>query len=119
MSELKDVQPGKFFVTIGGEERELRYTYSAWAILEEKFEDLDRVMNLLQSKPIAHLPILLYAGLRKREGVTEDLIREWLDDLDSVAALYGVLGVMTSAMTSTLPNEKKKAGATPPKPEGQ
>ena len=99
--ELDKVQPTKVTIKIHGKERELKYGFSAWAILEKEYngiKNLDKMQKQIEEKPFETIPHLLYLGLKDKEGVSEDNILDeyGLNDIQMITdafskALYGSL----------------------------
>ena len=101
MSELSKVNTPKVTLMIHGKEREIKYNFSAWAILEEEMgglENLPKLEENIEKRPFNTIPHLLYVGLVDKEGVTEEnILSEYgLGDIKMIAekfsqALYGSL----------------------------
>lgn len=99
MSELSNVKPTDVKITIGGKERNLKYGFSAWAKLEEKYDGIKNIARMeadMVDRPFQTLPFLIWIGLTDKEGLSEDTVLDefGMEDLkeisDKVAiALYG------------------------------
>ncbi len=108
MEELDKVKKTKETLTICGEEREIRFTFSAWAELEEKYgsiQNLEKIKDDIETRPFHTLPELVYIGLVNKEGVTKETVLNdyGMDDLQSIAEVVG------RALFGSLPQSKKKA----------
>lgn len=106
--ELEKVNAEKVTLMIHGKEREIKFGFSAWAILEREYDGLKNLAKLqkqVEEMPFNTLPHLLYVGLVDKEGVTEENI---LDD-------YGLneIGIVSDAFNraiyGSLPTDEKKA----------
>lgn len=109
MSELSKVKPSEKTLFIGGRERQLKYGFSAWAKLEEKYGGVKNLGNMeqdMREKPFQTLPFLIWIGLTDKEGITEETV---LDDY-SMQDLEKVSEVLASALYGSLPEgtEEKK-----------
>ena len=106
--ELNKVRGEKVTLFIQGKEREIKFGFNAWAILEEEYnglKNLDKMEKDVNEKPFKTIPHLLYIGLVDKEGVTEENILEdyGLNDIDMIAEKFN------KAMYGSLPIEEKKA----------
>ena len=75
MTELEKVKEEKVTLKIKGKEREIRYGFSAWAVIEEELgglEKLDKLQEQVEKHPFKTIPHLIWIGLVDKEGVTED-----------------------------------------------
>ena len=99
--ELEKVNAEKVTIKIKGKERELKFGFSAWAILEREYGGIKNIQKLqkeVEEKPFETLPHLIYVGLVDKEGVEEDNVLDefGLGDIDYISnkfaeALYGSL----------------------------
>ena len=107
-NELKKVRGEKVTLKIHGEEREIRFGFSAWAVLEEEYnglKNLEKLQKAVEEKPFNTLPHLLYIGLVNKEGVTEENILDeyGLGDIEVISDVFN------RAIYGSLPEEEKKA----------
>jgi hypothetical protein len=108
--ELEKVKAEKVTIKIKGKERELKFGFSAWAILEREYDgikNLDKLQKAVEERPFETLPHLLYIGLVDKEGVEEStLLDEYgLGDIEYIS------GKFAEALYGSLPEvEEKKAG---------
>ena len=108
MTELDKVQNEKVTLFIHGKEREIKFGFSAWAVLEKEYngiKNLDKLEKQVEEKPFETLPHLLYIGLVDKEGVTEENI---LDDY-GLADIQKIGEVFNRAIYGSLPADEKKA----------
>ena len=105
MEELDKVKKTKETLTICGEEREIRFTFSAWAELEEKYGTIQNLEKNIETRPFHTLPELVYIGLVNKEGVTkENVLNDFgMDDFQTISEVVG------RALFGSLPQSKKKA----------
>lgn len=99
MSELEKVKPTDVTIKIGGKERNLKYGFSAWAKIEEKYNGIRNIAKMeadMVDRPFQTLPFLIWIGLTDKEGLSEETVLDefGMADLkeisDKVAmALYG------------------------------
>ena len=108
--ELEKVDSKKVTIKIKGKERELKFGFSAWAILEREYGGIKNILNLqkaVEERPFETLPHLIYVGLVDKEGVEEDTILDefGLNDIEYISNKFA------EALYGSLPEaEEKKAG---------
>ena len=108
--ELEKVDSKKVTIKIKGKERELKFGFKAWAILEREYGGIKNITKLqkeVEEKPFETLPHLIYVGLVDKEGVEEDSVLDeyGLGDIDYIS------GKFAEALYGSLPEvEEKKAG---------
>ena len=108
--ELEKVDSKKVTIKIKGKERELKFGFSAWAILEREYDGIKNILKLqkaVEEKPFETLPHLVYIGLVDKEGVEEDNVLDefGLGDIDYIS------GKFAEALYGSLPEvDEKKAG---------
>ncbi len=106
--ELEKVKAEPVTIKIQGKERELRYGFKTWAILEKEYGGIKNILKLqkeVEEKPFQTLPHLVYIGLVDKEGVTEDNVLEefGLNDIEYISGKFAM------ALYGSLPDEEKKA----------
>lgn len=109
MSELEKVKTTEASLKLGGRERKIKYGFSAWAKLEEKYggvKNLGQMEKDMQEKPFQTIPFLIWIGLQDKEGLTEETV---LDDY-SMQDVDKISEVLASALYGSLPKaeEEKK-----------
>ena len=112
-TELSKVKPEKITVTINGEDREIKFNFRAWAVLQEEYGGLnnfDRLKTDMQTKPFTTLPHLIWIALVDKEGLDEDHI---LDDY-GLGDVENLSNIIERAMSASLPDQNKKK-STPKK----
>ena len=108
--ELEKVDSKKVTIKIKGKERELRFGFRAWSILEREYGGIKNIMKLqkeVEERPFETLPHLIYIGLVDKEGIEEDSVLDdfGLGDIDYIS------GKFAEALYGSLPEvEEKKAG---------
>ena len=100
-SGLQNIKATDVKLKIGGRERQIKFGFSAWAKLEEKYGGVKNIENLekdIQEKPFVTIPFLIWIGLQDKEGVNEKTVLDeyGLGDLEKISkvlysALYGSL----------------------------
>ena len=73
--ELEAVKAEKVTLRIHGEEREIKFNFSAWAEIEKEYGGFKNVRKLqkdLEETPFATLPHILYIGLVNKKPVEKD-----------------------------------------------
>ncbi len=106
--ELNNVRGEKVTLFIKGKEREIKFGFSAWAILEKEYgglKNLEKLQKQVEEMPFNTLPHLLYIGLVDKEDVTEENI---LDEY-GLADIEIVSEVFNRAIYGSLPVDEKKA----------
>ena len=106
--ELDNVRGEKVTLMIHGKEREIKYGFSAWAILEKEYnglKNLEKLQKEVEERPFNTLPHLLYIGLVDKEGVTEETVLDdyGLNDIQTIADVFN------RAIYGSLPTDGKKA----------
>ena len=106
--ELNNVRGEKVTLFIKGKEREIKFGFSAWAILEKEYgglKNLEKLQKQVEEMPFNTLPHLLYIGLVDKEGVTEENILDeyGLTDIEIVSDVFN------RAIYGSLPVDEKKA----------
>jgi hypothetical protein len=107
--ELEKVNAEKVTIKIKGKEREIKYGFSAWAILEKEYNGIKNITKLqkaVEERPFETLPHLLYIGLVDKEGITEETILDeyGLADIEYISEKFA------QALYGSLPEDEKKAG---------
>lgn len=113
-TELSTVKPEKITVKINGEDREIKFNFRAWAVLQEEYGGLnnfDRLKTDMQTKPFTTLPHLIWIALVDKDGLDEDHI---LDDY-GLGDVEGLSNILERAMSSSLPDQNKKKSTAPKK----
>ena len=99
--ELEKVDSKKVLIKIKGKERELKFGFKAWAILEREYGGIKNITKLqkeVEERPFETLPHLIYIGLVDKEGVEEESVLDefGFNDIEYISnklaeALYGSL----------------------------
>lgn len=100
-TELENVKPEKVTLLLHGKEREIKFGFSAWAIIEKEYggiKNIDKLQSELEERPFEIIPHLLFIGVKDKEGLTEENILDeyGLNDIEMISetftkALYGSL----------------------------
>jgi hypothetical protein len=101
MADIAKVRKAPVKVDIGdGQERHLRYTLNAFALLEEKYGTMEKAMEALESGSIIAIRYILWAGLVHEDSeLTELYVGNQIDLSD----LEGLADKMNKAMMGDLP----------------
>ena len=108
MTELDKVKEEKVTLKIGGKEREIKYSFSVWAVIEKEIgglDNIDKLQEKIEKFPFETIPHLIYLGLTDKEGVTEENV---LDDY-GLGDVELITKVFENALFGSLPEETKKA----------
>ena len=108
MTELEKVKEEQVTLKIKGKEREIRYGFSAWAVIEEEIgglDNLDKMQEQVEKHPFKTIPHLIYIGLVDKEGVEESTV---LDEY-GLGDVEMIIKVLEKALYGSLPEETKKA----------
>lgn len=107
-NELEGVMPKKFYLTIGGKEREVKFGNLALAKVEQKYGSLQNFDNLtkdLTEKPMQTIPWLLSICLKDKEGLNFDDVDSFLESMDDEnISVKTVMDVINPAMSSSMSN---------------
>ena len=115
--ELEKVKTEKVFLKVHGVDREIKFSFSAWAILEKEFDGLKNLVKLqkeVEERPFNTLPHLLYVGLVDKspivngEEVFEITEENILNDY-GLADIEYISDIFNRAIYGSLPTETKKA----------
>lgn len=106
--ELDKVSAEKVTIRIKGKEREVKFGFSAWGILEREYGGIKNIQKLqkeVEEKPFETLPHLLYIGLVDKEGIDEATVLDeyGLGDIEYVSEIFA------KALWGSLPDVEKKA----------
>lgn len=106
--ELEKVSAEKVTIKIKGKEREVKFGFSAWGILEKEYGGIKNILKLqneVEEKPFETLPHLLYIGLVDKEGIDEATVLDeyGLGDIEYVSEIFA------KALWGSLPDVEKKA----------
>ena len=107
--ELEKVDSKKVTIKIKGKERELKFGFKAWAILEREYGGIKNIIHLqkaVEERPFETLPHLVYIELVDKEGVEEDSV---LDEFGFGDIEY-ISNKFAEALYGSLPEDEKKAG---------
>ena len=109
MSEIEKVKSSDVTLKIGGRDRKIKFGFSAWAKLEEKYngiKNLGQMEKDMREKPFQTIPFLIWIGLQDKEGLTEETV---LDDF-GMQDVEKISEVLASALYGSLPKaeEEKK-----------
>lgn len=108
--ELEKVDSKKVTIKIKGKERELKFGFKAWAILEREYGGIKNILKLqkeVEERPFETLPHLVYIGLVDKEGVEEETVLDdfGLNDIEYISNKFA------EALYGSLPEvDEKKAG---------
>ena len=114
--ELEKVKAEKVTLKIHGEEREIKFGFSAWAVLEEEYDglkNLEKLQKEVEERPFNTLPHLLYVGLvdkkpiEKNGEVYEITEKNILDDY-GLSDIEYISDVFNRAIYGSLPTDEKK-----------
>ena len=108
MTELEKVKEEKVTLKIKGKEREIRYGFSAWAVIEEELgglDNLDKLQEQVEKFPFKTIPHLIYIGLVDKECVEESTVLDeyGLGDIEMITKIF------EKALYGSLPESEKKA----------
>lgn len=107
MSELEKIKPTKVTIKIKGEDREIKFGFSAWAKLEEKYgkvSNFKKIVDDIKEKPFATIPELIYIGLVDKSDVTKENV---LDDY-GISDMEEISQILYSALYGSIPQEENK-----------
>ena len=108
--ELEKVDSKKVLIKIKGKERELKFGFKAWAILEREYGGIKNITKLqkeVEERPFETLPHLIYVGLVDKEGVEEENVLDefGFNDIEYISNKFA------EALYGSLPEaDEKKAG---------
>jgi len=108
MAELDKVKSEKVTLLIKGKEREIKYSFSAWAVIEKEIgglDNLDKLQEQVEKFPFKTIPHLIWIGLVDKEGVSEENV---LDDY-GLGDVNIVSEALQNALYGSLPEDTKKA----------
>lgn len=103
MSNVNKVKRAPVYITIGGEQKQLKYTLNSFAEMEERYGTIDDAMKAMEKGSIKAVRFMLWAGLcHDDDSLTEREVGSKLEvqDLEELAAK------MNEVMTSDLPDKE-------------
>ena len=113
--ELEKIQPEKVTLKIHGKEREIKFSYSAWAKLEKEYggiQNIEKMQKEIEETPFTVIPHLLYLGLKDKSAYTDEKGNEYPEVTeDNILEDYGmadiqmITEVFTKALYGSLPND--------------
>ena len=115
--ELEKVNAEKVFLKVHGVDREIKFSFSAWAILEREYNGLKNLAKLqkeVEERPFNTLPHLLYVGLVDKNPIEKDgevyeiTEKNILDDY-GLGDIEEITDIFNRAIYGSLPTETKKA----------
>jgi len=115
--ELEKVKAEKVTMKIHGEEREIKFGFSAWAVLEKEYnglKNLEKLQKEVEERPFNTLPHLLYIGLVNKKPIEKDgeayeiTEKNILDDY-GLGDIELITDVFNRAIYGSLPTDEKKA----------
>ena len=113
MKEIKKVAPTDVSIVLGGKERKLKFGFSTWAKLEEKYNVIKNIKKLeedIHVRPFQTIPFLLWLGLTDKEGLDE---KTFLDEY-GFQEIKEISEKLFTALYGSLPKdeaEKKAQGS--------
>lgn len=113
INDLDVLKQDKYLLKIGGKEREIKFTFSAWAKLEEKYGSIQNIEKLgeeMEEKPMTYLIDLAWIGLQDKEIYNEEgkrtgkqLNKETLLDEYTMADVDVITKSVMGALYGSLP----------------
>ena len=104
MAGIQNVRRAPVKVDIGdGQERHLRYTLNAFALLEEKYGTMEKAMEALESGSVIAIRYILWAGLVHED---ENLTEHYVGNQIELSDLEDLADKMNKAMMGDLPQDK-------------
>lgn len=115
--ELEKVKAEKVILKIHGEEREIKFGFSAWAVLETEYnglKNLEKLQKEVEERPFKTLPHLLYIGLVNKKpieknGKVYEITEENILDDYGLGDIEYISDVFNRAIYGSLPTDEKKA----------
>ena len=74
-NDLFDVKQDKVTLKLKGKEREIKFSFSAWAKIEQKFgslKNVDKLFDDLDTMPYSTIQSLLWFGIVDKSGLEEE-----------------------------------------------
>ena len=113
-STLDDVKSHDVALEVAGKPCRLKFGYSTWAKLEERYGSINVAMEVLKGSPIKALPAIIACAARVDAGQsvpTEQEVLDWLDDMQ-LPEMMDYLNMLRTSMFAALPQastiEKKE-----------
>jgi hypothetical protein len=121
LKELNKVKSEKVTLFIHGNEREIRFGFTAWAKLEEEYkgiQNLEKMQKQIEERPFETIPHLLFLGLKDKSAFTDsegnkypEVTEENILEDYGMADIQKVTEVFTKALYGSMPqneNAEKK-----------
>ena len=115
MNEIENVKPEKVTLKLYGKEREIKFTFSAWAKLEKEFgglKHIDKLQKQIEEEPFSVIPHLLFIGLVdkspfERDGELVEITEENVLDEYGLNDIQMITEVFQRALYGSLPQGKE------------
>lgn len=113
--DLEKIKRTENKLMIGGVERTIRFGFSAWAKLEEKYGSLENIEKLekeMETKPISELRELAWIGLtdkavyKEGKNTGKQLDKETFLDEYTIHDVQNVTEIVMSALYGSLPTNE-------------
>lgn len=115
--ELDKIQPEKVTLKIHGKEREIKFTFSAWAKLEKEYGGIKNITKMdkqIEETPFEVIPHLLYIGLvdkspfKDEEGKEHEITEENILDEYGLNDVQKITEVFSKALYGSMPEDDGK-----------
>lgn len=118
--ELDKVSPEKVTLFIHGKEREIRFGFSSWGVIEREFggmKHLEKLQEKIENEPFTTIPHLMFIGLVDKSAYVDEKGNSFPEVTeDNILEEYGmgdmqkITEVFSKALYGSLPqdNDEKK-----------
>ena len=112
--ELDKIQPEKVTLKIHGKEREIKFTFSAWAKLEKEYGGIKNISKMdkqIEETPFEVIPHLLYIGLvdkspfKDEDGKEHEITEENILDEYGLNDVQKITEVFSKALYGSMPED--------------
>lgn len=91
--ESTKLEAEKATMFLHGKEREFKFNFSAWKVIEDEINGLDNIDKLekeIEQKPFKTLSHLMFLALQDKEGITEENIFDEKDisDMNEISSVF-------------------------------
>jgi hypothetical protein len=122
MGEREDVSKKKRIIYLGGQDREVRFGFTAWERIQDDFGDITGLAEKMKTDGPKTMLTLFEVCLvipKEETRPSREQIREWLDEFD-FGELIEMSKTLMSCVTKSVPTAKEgDVKALPTKAEGQ
>lgn len=110
MSDVKKIKRQPVYITLNGEEKQLKYTLNSFAEMEDKYGNVDDALNAMEKGSIKAVRFMLWAGLIHAD---ENLTEKEVGAMIELSDLQELSDKMNEVMAQDLPDKEENKVTSP------